>query len=120
MSFPKLSEEQVGMAVQELKGFIDCAKFTHVEKGHTYFIRDVLKSKHPDTGEWYYAVLYYQVESKERFVRSLESFLENFIMLDEDIFCPIKRCYCEFCYMIPITKYFFCNKEFENEKCCKS
>ena len=67
------------MEVQEIKNIIE-NKFlvTHIEKGHTYIILDIVKSKHPNTGEWYDAVRYKQLESKETFVRSIQSFCENF------------------------------------------
>ena len=40
------------MEVQEIKNIIE-NKFlvTHIEKGHTYIILDIIKSKHPDTGK---------------------------------------------------------------------
>ena len=67
------------MEVQEIKNIIE-NKFlvTHIEKGHTYIILDIIKSKHPNTGEWYDAVRYKQLESKETFIRSIKSFCENF------------------------------------------
>ena len=67
------------MEVQEIKNIIE-NKFlvTHIEKGHTYIILDIIKSKHPDTGKWYDAVRYKQLESKETFIRSIKSFCENF------------------------------------------
>ena len=54
------------MEVQEIKNIIE-NKFlvTHIEKGHTYIILDIIKSKHPGTGEWYDAVRYKQLENKE-------------------------------------------------------
>ena len=71
------------MEVQEIKNIIE-NKFlvTHIEKGHTYIILDIVKSKHPDTGEWYDAVRYKQLESKETFVRSIQSFCENFRIIN--------------------------------------
>lgn len=71
------------MEVQEIKNIIE-NKFlvTHIEKGHTYIILDIIKSKHPDTGEWYDAVRYKQLESKETFVRSIQSFCENFRIIN--------------------------------------
>ena len=54
------------------------AQFTHVEKGHTYIVREILISKHPQTGEWYDAVFYEQLETGKFFVRSVQSFLDNF------------------------------------------
>lgn len=71
------------MEVQEIKSIIE-NKFlvTHIEKGHTYIILDIVKSKHPDTGKWYDAVRYKQLESKETFVRSIKSFCENFRIIN--------------------------------------
>lgn len=71
------------MEVQEIKNIIE-HKFlvTHIEKGHTYIVLDIIKSKHPDTGEWYDAVRYKQLESKETFVRSIQSFCENFRIIN--------------------------------------
>jgi len=51
--------------------------FTHKEKGHLYKVKELLISKHPDTGLWYDAVLYMNEDGRS-FVRSLESFLDNF------------------------------------------
>ena len=71
------------MEVQEIKNIIE-NKFlvTHIEKGHTYIILDIIKSKHPDTGKWYDAVRYKQLESKETFIRSIKSFCENFRIIN--------------------------------------
>ena len=71
------------MEVQEIKSIIE-NKFlvTHIEKGHTYIVLDIVKSKHPDTGEWYDAVRYKQLENKETFVRSIQSFCENFRIIN--------------------------------------
>ena len=71
------------MEVQEIKNIIE-NKFlvTHIEKGHTYIILDIVKSKHPDTGEWYDAVRYEKLESNETFVRSIKSFCENFRIIN--------------------------------------
>lgn len=71
------------MEVQEIKDIIE-NKFlvTHIEKGHTYIVLDIVKSKHPDTGEWYDAVRYKQLESKKTFIRSIKSFCENFHIIN--------------------------------------
>ena len=71
------------MEVPEIKTAIE-HKFlvTHIEKGHTYIILDIIKSKHPDTGKWYDAVIYKQLENKETFVRSIQSFCENFRIIN--------------------------------------
>ena len=71
------------MEVQEIKTIIENRLLvTHIEKGHTYIVLDIVKSKHPDTGEWYDAVRYKQLESKETFVRSIQSFCENFRIIN--------------------------------------
>ena len=71
------------MEVPEIKTAIeDKLLVTHIEKGHTYIVLDIIKSKHPDTGEWYDAVRYKQLESKETFVRSIQSFCENFRIIN--------------------------------------
>ena len=70
----------VVMDIQELNNIIlNCCPVTHKEKGHHYQVMSIVKSKHKDTGEWYEAVIYRQLESGEFFVRSIESFIENFI-----------------------------------------
>ena len=71
------------MEVQEIKSIIENKLLvTHIEKGHTYIVLDIVKSKHPDTGEWYDAVRYKQLESKETFIRSIKSFCENFRIIN--------------------------------------
>lgn len=71
------------MEVQEIKTIIENKLLvTHIEKGHTYIILDIIKSKHPDTGEWYDAVRYKQLENKETFIRSIKSFCENFRIIN--------------------------------------
>lgn len=71
------------MEVQEIKTIIENKLLvTHIEKGHTYIILDIIKSKHPDTGEWYDAIRYKQLESKETFVRNIKSFCENFRIIN--------------------------------------
>lgn len=67
------------MEVQEIKDIIE-NKFlvTHIEKGHIYEVLDIIKSKHPDTGKWYDAIRYKQLDNNEIFVRSVKSFCENF------------------------------------------
>ena len=71
------------MEVQEIKTIIENRLLvTHIEKGHTYIVLDIIKSKHPNTGEWYDAVRYKQLESKETFIRSIKSFYENFRIIN--------------------------------------
>lgn len=69
------------MDKEELKKLISKnSTFTHKEKAHNYKVEEILISKHPDSGEWYEAILYIQLETSRRFVRSIESFIENFIV----------------------------------------
>ena len=71
------------MEALEIKNIIENKLLvTHIEKGHTYIVLDIIKSKHPDTGKWYDAVIYKQLESKETFVRSIQSFCENFRIIN--------------------------------------
>ena len=71
------------MEVQEIKSIIENKLLvTHIENGHTYIVLDIVKSKHPDTGKWYDAVRYKQLESKETFIRSIKSFCENFRIIN--------------------------------------
>ena len=73
------------MEVQEIKTIIENKLLvTHIEKGHTYIVLDIVKSKHPDTGKWYDAVIYKQLKSKETFIRSIKSFCENFRIINNN------------------------------------
>ena len=71
------------MEVQEIKNIIENKLLvTHIEKGHIYKVLDIVKSKHPDTGEWYDAVIYEQFYNNKIFVRSVKSFCENFRIIN--------------------------------------
>lgn len=71
------------MEVQEIKTIIENKLLvTHIEKGHTYIVLDIVKSKHPNTGEWYDAVRYKQLESNETFIRHIKSFCDNFRIIN--------------------------------------
>ena len=71
------------MEVQEIKTVIkNKLLVTHIEKGHTYIVLDIVKSKHPNTGEWYDAVRYKQLESNETFIRHIKSFCDNFRIIN--------------------------------------
>ena len=71
------------MEVAEFNNAVATNKvFTHIEKGHKYRVKDLLISKHPDTGKWYDAVLYIRLEDSELFVRSKESFINNFKLVN--------------------------------------
>ena len=73
------------MEVQEIKTIIENRLLvTHIEKGNTYIVLDIVKSKHSDTGKWYDAVRYKQLKSKETFVRSIKSFCENFRIINNN------------------------------------
>lgn len=50
---------------------------THKEKGHTYNVVMVLKSKDRIDGNWYMSVLYKRIDG-EHFVRSLDDFCKQF------------------------------------------
>ena len=64
------------MEVQEIKSIIENKLLvTHIEKGHIYKVLDIVKSKHPDTGDWYDAVRYKQLESKETFVNLIKDYI---------------------------------------------
>ena len=77
--------------IQELSNIIfNCYPVTHKEKGHHYQVMGIVKSKHNDTGEWYEAVIYRQVESGEFFVRSIESFIENFVKVLPPYACGVE------------------------------
>ena len=81
--FLKLIEEKTVTQVLEIKHLKDkTLTFSHKEKGHHYKVLDIVKSKHPDTRKWYDAVRYKQLESKETFVRSIQSFCENFRIIN--------------------------------------
>lgn len=75
------------MTKEEFKlGIAKGKVFTHKEKGHKYRVRELLISKHPDTGVWYNAVLYMRVDGEDAgrlFVRSDKSFIDNFEIIKE-------------------------------------
>lgn len=73
------------MEVLEIKHLKDkTLTFSHKEKGHHYKVLDIVKSKHPDIGEWYDSVIYKQIENKTIYVRSVNSFIENFYIVDKN------------------------------------
>lgn len=55
---------------------------THKEKGRTYNVIMVLKSKDRNTGEWYMSVLYKHIDG-EHFVRPLDDFCKQFKVKQE-------------------------------------
>ena len=73
------------MEVLEIKHLKDkTLTFSHKEKGHHYKVLDIVKSKHSDTGKWYDAVIYKQIENKTIYVRSINSFIENFYIVNKN------------------------------------
>ena len=60
--------------------------YTHHEKNGIYKVLEITKSKHPDTGVWYPAVVYKSLEDNRVWVRSVDSFIENF-----DDLCELKK-----------------------------
>ena len=87
----KLNVVKADLDIQELSNIIlSCYPVTHKEKGHHYQVMSIVKSKHKDTGEWYEAVIYRQIESGEFFVRSIESFIENFVKVIYPYTCGIE------------------------------
>lgn len=73
------------MEVLEIKHLKDkTLTFTHKEKGHRYKVLDIVKSKHPDTRKWYDSVIYKQIENKTIYVRSVNSFIENFYIVNKN------------------------------------
>lgn len=73
------------MEVLEIKYLKDkTLTFSHKEKGHHYKVLDIVKSKHPDTGKWYDSVIYKQIENKTIYVRSVNSFIENFYIVNKN------------------------------------
>lgn len=73
------------MEVLEIKYLKDkTLTFSHKEKGHHYKVLDIVKSKHPNTGKWYDSVIYKQIENKTIYVRSVNSFIENFYIVNNN------------------------------------
>lgn len=61
----------------------DKRTFVYPKTGNKYLILGVVKSKNPTTGEWYKAVRYYGIESKEEYIREYSDFLIKFVTLEE-------------------------------------
>lgn len=75
------------MEVLEIKHLKDkTLTFSHKEKGHHYKVLDIVKSKHPDTRKWYDSVIYKQIENKTLYVRSVNSFIEDFCIVNNNNF----------------------------------
>lgn len=55
------------------------ARYIHNKTSNEYIIISITKMKHPDTGEWIPAVIYYKTsESDILWCRSVESFKSHF------------------------------------------
>lgn len=53
--------------------------YQHKGNDRIYTIKDVISSEHPDTGEWYIAVLYYDISNNDKLhSRKLTRFIESF------------------------------------------
>ncbi len=74
------------MEVLEIKHLKDKTLiFSHEEKEyHHYKVLDIVKSKHPDTGKWYDSVIYKQIENKTIYIRSVDSFIKNFYIVNKN------------------------------------
>lgn len=57
--------------------------FVYPKTGKKYYTHKIVKSKNPDTGEWYDAVLYESLEDKAIYVRKYSDFVLKFQTLDE-------------------------------------
>lgn len=53
-------------------------QYIHKETGNVYEINAFVRSKNPDNGSWYDAILYTNIKTDYSYVRSIESFMENF------------------------------------------
>ena len=58
-------------------------QYIHKETGNIYEINAFVRSKNPDNGSWYDAILYTRVETGYSYVRSIENFMENFDNYDD-------------------------------------
>lgn len=59
--------------------------YTHIEKGDVYEVCNITKMKHPETGEWLDCVIYISTTTQKQWVRSLESFKENFKLVTKEL-----------------------------------
>lgn len=57
--------------------------FIYTKTGKKYYAHKVVKAKHPETGEWYDAVLYESFEDRNFYVREYEDFLLKFQTLSQ-------------------------------------
>lgn len=56
---------------------------THLDKGRRFCVKEILLSKFDDAAGWCEAVLYEDVDTHERYVRSVKSFCDNFQILKD-------------------------------------
>lgn len=53
--------------------------YRHKGNDRIYIVKNVISSEHPDTKEWYIAVLYYDIKSPDKFhSRKISRFIECF------------------------------------------
>ena len=57
--------------------------FVYAKTGKKYYAHKVVKAKHPETGEWYDAVLYEGFEDRNIYVRKYDDFILKFQTLSE-------------------------------------
>lgn len=55
--------------------------YVHKRKGTKYLFMEYVKSKNPDTGEWYNAVRYCSLEDHKCYVREAKDFFDKFAHL---------------------------------------
>lgn len=58
-------------------------QYIHKTTGNIYEINSFVRSKNPDNGDWYDAILYTRIETGYNYVRSVENFMENFEEYDD-------------------------------------
>lgn len=58
-------------------------KYINIKNNNIYQINAFIRSKHPDDGSWYDAILYTDIESGYSYSRSIESFMEKFNEYDD-------------------------------------
>lgn len=58
-------------------------QYIHKKTDNVYVINAFVESKNPDNDSWYDAILYTSIETGYSYVRSIESFMENFEDYDD-------------------------------------
>lgn len=57
-------------------------EYRHKNNGKIYIIKDIISSEHPDTGEWYVAVLYYAItDNRVSYSRKMSRFVNSFELI---------------------------------------